>query len=96
MITLCKGSTSKFNQAPDIIVASPESYVDARRAIREAMISGKDLCIQVIDAVIQNWFWDLEECVVFQELILDSRKELERRLDVLEYRSCTARSYGRH
>ncbi len=90
MITLYLGTSIQPNQEMDVHVASPEDYVTARQAIRDVLISGVDLCIHVTDAVIQNWFWDLEGQPGFQMFTLDPRQELERRLDVLLPETITA------
>jgi len=90
VITLYRGLASQPAHEVDIRVASPEDYVAARRAIRDASISGVDLCIHVTDAVIQNWFWDLEGQAGFWMITIDPRQELERRLDVLLPETITA------
>ena len=82
MITLYRGAASQLAQETDISVTSTEDYVAARRAIRDALISGADLHIYVTDAVIQNWFWDLEGHPDFQIFAFDPRQELEIKLGV--------------
>jgi hypothetical protein len=82
VIRLYRGAANQPDQDADIRVTSAVDYIVARRAIRSALISGADLHIHVTDAVIQNWFWDLEGHPDFQMFTIDPRQELEKKLGV--------------
>jgi hypothetical protein len=60
MIAIHQGVIDVANIHRGIIVATAEDYVDARRAIRDALVNHQDLDVYIVRRTYDKWFWDLE------------------------------------
>ena len=83
MITIYHGFIGDVgDEQGKLVVNTPNDYISARLAIRDACVEKTPLKIYITDPIVERWFWDLREQQGIELINLDPCVRLREKLNV--------------
>lgn len=80
MIVIRQGVIDATDARGGIFVSTADDYVEARRAIRDALTKKQDLDVYIMKRTYDGWFWDLEEVAEVRFVNEDPTERLRNKL----------------